>query len=44
MNQTGNQLDVAIQGRGYLQVLMPSGGVALDTRAGNLSSTIKGSW
>src|SRR6201999_63466 len=36
MTQTSNQLDVAIQGRGYLQVQMPSGETAY-TRAGNLS-------
>jgi len=34
--QTGNKLDVAIQGRGYLQVQMPSGETAY-TRAGNFS-------
>ena len=34
--QTGNQLDLAIQGRGYFQVQMPSGETAY-TRAGNLS-------
>ena len=36
MTQTQNKLDVAIQGRGYLQVQMPSGETAY-TRAGNLS-------
>ncbi len=36
MTQTGNQLDVAINGAGYLQVLLPSGETAY-TRAGNLS-------
>ena len=36
LTQTNNQLDVAIQGRGYLQVQMPSGETAY-TRAGNLS-------
>jgi flagellar basal-body rod protein FlgG len=36
MTQTSNQLDVAINGRGYLQVLMPDGTTAY-TRAGNLS-------
>ena len=36
LTQTSNQLDVAIQGRGYLQVQMPSGETAY-TRAGNLS-------
>ena len=36
MTQTGNKLDLAISGRGYLQVLLPSGETAY-TRAGNLS-------
>ena len=36
ITQTSNKLDVAIQGRGYLQVQMPSGETAY-TRAGNLS-------
>jgi flagellar basal-body rod protein FlgG len=36
LTQTSNKLDVAIQGRGYLQVQMPSGETAY-TRAGNLS-------
>src|SRR3569833_3147164 len=36
MPQTQHKLDVAIQGRGYLQVQMPSGETAY-TRAGNLS-------
>jgi flagellar basal-body rod protein FlgG len=36
MSPTGNKLDVGIQGRGYLQVLLPSGETAY-TRAGNLS-------
>ncbi len=36
MTQTGNKLDLAINGRGYLQVLLPSGETAY-TRAGNLS-------
>jgi flagellar basal-body rod protein FlgG len=36
LTQTNNKLDVAIQGRGYLQVQMPSGEIAY-TRAGNLS-------
>ena len=36
LTQTSNQLDLAIQGRGYLQVQMPSGETAY-TRAGNLS-------
>jgi flagellar basal-body rod protein FlgG len=41
MTQTGNKLDVAIQGRGFLQVLMPSGETAY-TRAGNLSTNDQG--
>ena len=41
MTQTGNTLDVAINGRGYLQVLMPSGDTAY-TRAGNLSVNDQG--
>jgi flagellar basal-body rod protein FlgG len=36
MTITGNKLDVGINGRGYLQVLLPSGETAY-TRAGNLS-------
>ena len=36
LTQTNNKLDVAIQGRGFLQVQMPSGELAY-TRAGNLS-------
>ncbi|MFM8754911.1 MAG: flagellar basal-body rod protein FlgG [Phenylobacterium sp.] len=39
--QTGNKLDIAIQGRGYLQVLMPTGELAY-TRAGNLSLNDQG--
>ena len=41
MTQTGNQLDVAVNGRGYLQVLLPSGDTAY-TRAGNLSVNDQG--
>ncbi len=41
MTQTGNKLDVAINGRGYLQVLMPSGETSY-TRAGNLSVNDQG--
>jgi flagellar basal-body rod protein FlgG len=41
MTQTGNKLDIAIQGRGYLQVLMPTGELAY-TRAGNLSLNDQG--
>ncbi|WP_304168516.1 flagellar basal-body rod protein FlgG [Phenylobacterium aquaticum] len=36
MTATGNDLDMAIDGRGYFQVLMPSGDIAF-SRAGNLS-------
>ena len=36
MTQTGNTLDLAIQGTGYLQVQLPSGETAY-TRAGNLA-------
>ena len=41
MTQTGNKLDVAIQGRGYLQVLLPTGETAY-SRAGNLSTNDQG--
>ncbi len=41
MTQTGNKLDIAVQGRGYLQVLMPTGEIAY-TRAGNLSLNDQG--
>ncbi|MFM8819863.1 MAG: flagellar basal-body rod protein FlgG [Phenylobacterium sp.] len=41
MTQTGNKLDLAIRGRGYLQVLMPTGEIAY-TRAGNLSLNDQG--
>jgi flagellar basal-body rod protein FlgG len=41
MTQTGNKLDVAIQGRGFLQVTLPSGELAY-TRAGNLSVNNEG--
>ncbi|MGZ8363893.1 MAG: flagellar basal-body rod protein FlgG [Caulobacteraceae bacterium] len=41
MTQTGNKLDLAIRGRGYLQVLLPSGETAY-TRAGNLSRNADG--
>jgi flagellar basal-body rod protein FlgG len=34
--QSGNQYDIAISGRGYFQVLLPSGETAF-TRAGNLA-------
>lgn len=39
--QTGNTLDVAIDGAGYLQVLLPTGETAY-TRAGNLSMNAQG--
>ncbi len=41
MTQTGNQYDLAIQGRGYFQILMPSGETAY-TRAGNFSVNDQG--
>jgi len=41
MTQTGNKLDVGISGRGFLQVLMPTGEIAY-TRAGNLSTNDQG--
>ena len=41
LTQTSNKLDVAIQGRGYLQVQLPSGETAY-TRAGNLSLNDQG--
>jgi len=39
--QTGNQFDVMIQGRGFLQVKMPSGETGY-TRAGNLAINDQG--
>jgi flagellar basal-body rod protein FlgG len=39
--QTGNQLDLAISGKGYFQVLLPSGETAY-TRAGNFSVNAQG--
>ena len=39
--QTGNNLDVAIQGRGFLQVLLPDGGTAY-TRDGTLQRDATG--
>jgi flagellar basal-body rod protein FlgG len=39
--QSGNPYDIAISGRGYLQVLLPSGETAF-TRAGNLSISAEG--
>jgi len=41
MTNTGNKLDLAISGRGYFQVLTPSGDLAY-TRAGNLSTNDQG--
>jgi flagellar hook-basal body protein len=38
---TDNPLDVAIQGKGYLQILLPSGETAY-TRAGNFSTNDQG--
>ena len=39
--QTGNKLDMAIQGRGYFQIQLPSGDTAY-TRAGNFSVNNEG--
>jgi flagellar basal-body rod protein FlgG len=41
MSQTGNAYDVAIDGRGYIQVTLPSGQTAY-TRAGNLAVNADG--
>ena len=41
MVQTGNKLDVGIKGRGFIQVLLPSGETGY-TRAGNLSRNADG--
>ena len=41
MTQTGNKLDLAIEGRGYFQVLMPDGTTAF-SRAGNFSVNDQG--
>jgi flagellar basal-body rod protein FlgG len=41
LTNTGNQLDLAVNGRGYFQVLLPSGETAY-TRAGNLSENDQG--
>ena len=41
MTQTGNDLDMAIDGRGYFQVLLPTGETAY-TRAGNFSKNDQG--
>ena len=40
-NQTGNALDLAINGQGYFQVLQPDGTTAY-TRAGNFSTNAQG--
>ena len=41
LSQTDNTLDVAIQGRGFLQILMPDGSTAY-TRDGSLSMNSQG--
>ena len=41
MQQTGNSLDVALDGNGYFQVQMPGGGLGY-TRAGNFSRSAEG--
>src|SRR5262249_37640852 len=41
MSQTGTAYDIAIDGRGYLQITMPSGQTAY-TRAGNLAVNADG--
>jgi flagellar basal-body rod protein FlgG len=41
LNQTGNSLDLAIQGRGYFQILLPSGTLAY-TRDGSFQVTNTG--
>jgi flagellar basal-body rod protein FlgG len=41
LTNTGNQLDLAVNGKGYFQVLLPSGETAY-TRAGNLSENDQG--
>ena len=41
LSQTGNALDIAIEGDGFLQVVRPSGEVAY-TRAGNLKTDAEG--
>ena len=42
LQQTGRELDVAIQGRGYLRVLDPSSQETMYTRAGNLDLNANG--
>jgi flagellar basal-body rod protein FlgG len=39
---TGNQLDIAIEGQGFLQVMNPADSTTLYTRAGNLSKNVNG--
>jgi len=41
LNQTGNSLDMAIEGSGYFQVQRPDGSIAY-TRAGNFNVTAEG--
>ena len=41
MTNTGNQLDLAVSGRGYFQILLPSGTIGY-TRAGNFSLNNQG--
>ncbi|WP_022683788.1 flagellar basal-body rod protein FlgG [Sphingobium bisphenolivorans] len=41
LNQTGNALDMAVEGNGYFQVQRPDGTIAY-TRAGNFSQTAEG--
>lgn len=41
LTQTGNKLDLAINGRGFFQVLLPSGQIAY-SRAGNFSTNATG--
>lgn len=41
LNQTGNELDLAISGRGYFRIELPNGNEAY-TRAGNLSRSPEG--
>jgi flagellar basal-body rod protein FlgG len=41
LNQTGNALDMAVEGSGYFQVQQPDGSIAY-TRAGNFTTTAEG--
>ncbi|MBH1991405.1 MAG: flagellar hook-basal body complex protein, partial [Sphingomonadaceae bacterium] len=41
LNQTGNSLDMAVEGAGYFQVQRPDGSIAY-TRAGNFNVTAEG--